>query len=120
MEWNVKNAANRDVERQHLNKILKEIRGTISSGGGLTEQRVLELIRANTSSSGGGGGGGSSGGLTSITVSLQGNVTGTATGGSQINIPTVVDPAILGIKDAPIDSNIYWRTGGAWQPVPVN
>ena len=49
MEWKVKNALSRDVEREHLNKILKEIQAAVSSssssGGGLTEQEVLALIR---------------------------------------------------------------------------
>ena len=40
MEWNVKNALSRDVEREHLNRILKDIRKTID---GL--QRSLEQSR---------------------------------------------------------------------------
>ena len=118
MEWKVANALSRDVEREHLNKILKEIRGAIGpgSGGSLTEQDVLALIRKHAPgggswSGGGGGGGGSS---TPSTTTLTGDVTGSGSG----TIVTAVNPAILGIGEAPVDSLSYWRAGGQWQAVP--
>ena len=84
MEWKVANALSRDVEREHLNKILKEIRGAIGpgSGGSLTEQDVLALIRKHAPgggswSGGGGGGGGSS---APSTITLTGDVTGSGSG----------------------------------------
>jgi YD repeat-containing protein len=38
MEWNVKNAINRDVERQHLNKILAEIKNSV---GAIPSQQTI-------------------------------------------------------------------------------
>ena len=107
MEWKVKNALSRDVEREHLNKILKEIStsiGSSSSGGGLTEQQVVALIQRHA-------GGGSS---SPVRITLSGDVTGSGTS----TIPTTVDPSILGIGEAPVDSLSYWRAGGQWQAVP--
>lgn len=116
MEWNVKNAISRDVERQHLNKILKEIKAAVDSATStaITQEQVRQVV---TTVTGGMGGGGSST-PTTVKVVLQGDVTGTGTGASTITIDTQVDPSILGIQDAPVDSNVYWRTGGTWQPVP--
>ena len=116
MEWNVKNAISRDVERQHLNKILKEIKESIDStkSTAVTQEQVRQVI---TTVTGGTGGGGTST-PTTVKVTLQGDVTGTGSGTSTITIDTQVDPSILGIGDAPVDSNVYWRTGGTWQPVP--
>lgn len=120
MEWKVANALSRDVEREHLNKILREIRSAIgtsssSSGGGMSEQDIIALIR-RYAGSGGGGAGGGGGSSVPTTITLEGNVTGTGSS----TIVTTVDPSILGIRDAPVDSLFYWRTGGQWQPVPGN
>jgi len=108
MEWKVKNALSRAVEREHLNKILKEIQAAVSSssssGGGLTEQQVVALIQRHA-------GGGSS---SPVRITLSGDVTGSGTS----TIPTTVDPSILGIGEAPVDSLSYWRAGGQWQAVP--
>ena len=107
MEWKVKNALSRDVEREHLNKILKEISaaiGSSSSGGGLTEQQVVALIQRHA-------GGGSS---SPTRITLSGDVTGSGTS----SIPTTINPALLGIGEAPVDSLSYWRAGGQWQAVP--
>ena len=108
MEWKVKNALSRDVEREHLNKILKEIQAAVSSssssGGGLTEQQVLALIQRHA-------GGGSS---SPTRITLSGDVTGSGTS----SIPTTINPALLGIGEAPVDSLSYWRAGGQWQAVP--
>ena len=107
MEWKVKNALSRDVEREHLNKILKEIQAAVSSsssGGGLTEQQVLALIQRHA-------GGGSS---SPTRITLSGDVTGSGTS----SIHTTINPALLGIGEAPVDSLSYWRAGGQWQAVP--
>ena len=108
MEWKVKNALSRDVEREHLNKILKEIQAAVSSysssGGGLTEQQVLALIQRHA-------GGGSS---SPTRITLSGDVTGSGTS----SIPTTINPSLLGIGEAPVDSLSYWRAGGQWQAVP--
>lgn len=114
MEWNVKNAVNRDVERQHLNKILKEIRGAIDSvkGGTVTQDQITSVVTTIIQ-----GGGSSTPTPASVTVTLQGDVTGTGSGNNVV-IDTTVNPDILGIPDAPLDSNTYWRTGGMWQAVP--
>ncbi len=108
MEWKVKNALSRDVEREHLNKILKEIQAAVSSssssGGGLTEQQVLALIQRHA-------GAGSS---SPARITLSGDVTGSGTS----SIPTTINPALLGIGEAPVDSLSYWRAGGQWQAVP--
>ena len=100
MEWKVKNALSRDVEREHLNKILKEIQAAVSSsssGGGLTEQQVIALIQRHA-------GGGSS---SPTRITLSGDVTGSGTS----SIPTTINPALLGIGEAPVDSLSYWRSG---------
>lgn len=113
MEWKVQNALNRDVERQHLNKILKEIEGRISDLRGRTSTdeitRVVErVIRTESPDA-----------LTSVTVNLTGDVTGqgTSTPNGRVNINVVIDPSKLGITDAPIDSSYYWRINGTWEPV---
>lgn len=111
MEWNVKNAVSRDVERQHLNKILAEIRASVSgvSSGGLTEERVLQLISA------------SQGNVQvpaprSITVTLTGDVEGTGSGATIIDIPTSVSNDF--VREAPNSGTPYWRVAGSWEEVP--
>lgn len=113
MEWKVQNALNRDVERQHLNKILKEIEGRISDIKGQTSPdeitRVVErVIRTESPDA-----------LTSVTVNLTGDVTGqgTSTPTGRVNINVVIDPSKLGITDAPVDNSYYWRINGTWEPV---
>ena len=50
MDWLVKNAQNRDVERQHLNKILQEIRNTLNelearvARSTSEEQRIRDVV----------------------------------------------------------------------------
>lgn len=115
MEWNVKNALSRDVEREHLNKILKEIQAAVDSVSteGLSraeiEQLIAEAIGAIPSPSFG-----------SFTISLQGDATGSGTvvNLSDTAITVTIDPDLLGIPDAPMDSNVYWRGQGVWQAVP--
>ena len=81
----------------------------------MSEQDIIALIR-RYAGSGGGGAGGGGGSSVPTTITLEGNVTGTGSS----TIVTTVDPSILGIRDAPVDSLSYWRAGGQWQPVPGN
>lgn len=133
MDWNVKNAVNRDVERQHLNKILKEIRATtdelsasISEESGLdgeVRNIIAGLVENNIEH-----------GITVIynsdgevldfivndfTIRLSGDVTGEAdvVGLRDVNITATIDPALIGVPEAPIDGFPYWRYGGEWQQV---
>lgn len=129
MEWNVKNAASRDVERQHLNKILKDIRATIEElkTSGLTPRAVEQQIVTRIIQSGGGGGGGSGGrdgtGVVpapkSFTLTFTGDVTGTGTVNNLSNttVSLTVDPEILGVPEAPASNTPYWRQNGQWLPV---
>lgn len=119
MEWNVKNAVSRDVERQHLNKILKEIREAVDKArsGTITQEQVRQVVTTVVQ---GGGGGSQPARPVTFTITLDGDVSGQGQvrNGSDVVITTTVDPSILGIPEAPIDSNVYWRTGGVWMPVP--
>lgn len=109
MEYKVVNALSRDVEREHLNKILKHISGTLSSvsTGGLTEAQVRAWIAESMPV------------IPSarpITVTLTGDATGSGSGTTSISIP--VDLTGNFIEDAPSDSLPYWRQDGTWQNVP--
>lgn len=122
MEWNVKNAVNPNVERQHLNKILKEISGSYAD------------VNARLTAAAEGLGNVQSGLTTTITkvinntlpagdlatqVTLTGDVVGTSTkvpGQNAVTINTVLSGSYVG--EAPIDGNIYWRFQGGWQQVP--
>lgn len=113
MEWKVQNALNRDVERQHLNKILKEIEQRISDVRGQASPdeitRIVErVIRAESPDA-----------LTSVTVNLTGDVSGQGTTNEfgRVNIDVEIDPSKLGITEAPIDSSYYWRINGTWEQV---
>lgn len=113
MEWKVQNALNRDVERQHLNKILKEIEARISDIRGQASPdeitRVVErVIRAESPDA-----------LTSVTVNLTGDVSGQGTTNEfgRVNIDVEIDPSKLGVTEAPIDSSYYWRINGTWEQV---
>lgn len=135
MEWLVKNALQRDVERQHLNKILQDIRATInaldtrlsqnSTQAAAVRATVAAMIMA-----------GQQKGIDvtynstnnaidftahSFTIQLSGDVTGTATvqNLSNVNITTTIDPSAKGIGEAPVDGNAYWRQGGGWVQVPL-
>lgn len=113
MEWIVKNAINRDVERQHLNKILKEIESRVASLDGQTSQaeitRIVERVVRTESPDA----------LSSVTVSLTGDVSGQGTSNQygRVNIDVVIDPSKLGITEAPIDNTRYWRINGTWEQV---
>lgn len=110
MEWKVSNALSRDTERQHLNKILAEIRAAISrldtgtassSSGGSTTEVVTRYAVAR------------------FLLTLVGDVTGQAEvdGLNDVTITATIDPSAVGIEEAPIDNQPYWRWNGTWQPV---
>lgn len=135
MEWVVKNAMSRDVERQHLNKILKEIRERISAldvqsdsdGDGLSVQEIVgQMVEGNVET-----------GLTvdydtvnqvlnfavsNFIIRLTGDVTGSAevNGLSSVTINTEIDPSLVGVPEAPMDSVAYWRRDGSWEFVGYN
>lgn len=113
MKWKVENALNRDVERQHLNKILKEIEASVQGLGtppSVQEvTRIVErVVRAESPDA-----------LTSVSVVLAGDVSGSGStnANGRININAVIDPSKLGIQEAPWDSNRYWRINGTWERV---
>lgn len=122
MKWNVVNANSRDVERQHLNKILKEIESTSSklerdignvSGSVDNVQRtinttVTKIVNETLP-------------LSSLitSVTLTGDVAGTSVlvpGSNAVTITTYLSEDY--VQEAPIDNNYYWRFQGNWQPVP--
>lgn len=110
MKWKVENALSRDVERQHLNKILKEIEAAISSSssGGITEAEVRAIVAASIPPAPR---------PPSYTLSLQGDVSGTATlGAGNTILPTTLEVDVL--EEAPLDGYTYWRTAGEWAVVP--
>lgn len=136
LKWKVENALNRDVERQHLNKILADIlsqftileqkvTGPGSSIGNIKDV-VGEMVENNTEN-------GISVSydlankvldfvISSFVITLSGDVTGEGivSSNSNVTIPVTIDPQLLGISDAPVDSNAYWRRTGAWEPVGTN
>ncbi len=130
MEWNVKNAVNRDVERQHLNKILKEIRSTtdaisksISTGQQLDNQVRQVVTRVVTAPGSGFTYNPGTGGVTptpkNFRITIAGDVDGSAVvqNFSDTVINVTLDPELRGIPDAPMDAQIYWRQSGQWIPV---
>lgn len=114
MEWNVKNAVNRDVERQHLNKILKEISQAVKgiSGATLTEAEVRAIVSGLLPTNTG------SPSIRDFSITLTGDVTGsgTVTQLNDVSIATSLSEDF--VEEAPIDSNAYWRYAGDWAPVP--
>lgn len=131
MDWIVKNAVNRDVERQHLNKILQDIRATVteaqkqlaalrSANGQQDIQSIVgEMVSNNTER-----------GLAvsynpqrktldfiakDFSISLVGDVTGIATVTSLSNV--VIDTQIAGGLAAPNDGHVYWQHNGEWEAV---
>lgn len=106
MEWKVTNALSRDVEREQLNKILKEIKKQFSSIETVVNPPVRPAPPPVSP-------------RLPVTVTLTGDVTGTATGTGQITIDTELQTAFEGVEEAPDDGDVYWRGGQQWQSVPL-
>lgn len=131
MEWLVRNAVNRDVERQHLNKILQDIKAVVDKavkdlntlrlqyGDQDIKTIVGEMVSNNTER-----------GVAvsynpqkktldfvakDFTIALQGAVTGeaTVTALSNVTISTELASSI----GAPADGNFYWQYNGEWELV---
>lgn len=132
MKWIVTNALSRDVERQQLNKILAEIRATCedlaqktdTSSNSVDMDALAQAVTGNVEE-----------GINvtydnvnktldfvvnNFTIRLAGDVTGTGevVGLSSITIDTTIDPSKVGIGDAPIDNQTYWRKNAEWEAVP--
>lgn len=105
MKWKVDNALSRDVERQQLNKILKEIKAKLE-----TVTAPPPVVRPPTPTPPS---------RTPVTVTLTGDVTGTATGTGTITIDTTLEASVGGLQDAPDDGGVYWRGSQQWQQVPL-
>lgn len=111
MKWKVENALNRDVERQHLNKILKEIEARVSSSEssqGLTEQQVRDIVRSSLPPAPR---------PPSFLLSLDGDVAGTALLAGQ-DVTMDVELQVPVVEEAPMTGFSYWRTFGEWTQVP--
>lgn len=113
MKWKVENALNRDVERQHLNKILREIEASISSSStgtsGLTESRVRDIVQSMIPAPQR---------PRAFTLSLDGDVTGQVTlNGNDATLQTTLDVDVL--EEVPQDGYPYWRRYGEWAAVPT-
>ena len=132
MEWIVQNARNTDVERQHLNKILAEIKASIVK----VEEQARLIVNTSVKDVVGGMLTGEQTGIKvwydatkgtlnfrvpNFTIRLTGDVTGSGTvsGLSDVNIVTELDESIVGITEAPLDGSAYWRRTGEWEAVPV-
>lgn len=132
--WNVKNANNRDVERQHLNKILADINASVealtadraSTGDNASnvKAQVGEMVSGNTET-------GISVDydpvrqvldfvLANFTIRLTGDVSGSAQvrGLSDVTIPVTLASQNQSIGEAPQDGSPYWRRDGTWEQVP--
>jgi hypothetical protein len=106
MEWKVTNALSRDVEREQLNKILKEIRAAID--GSISAAPVTNVIeRTNTRYA-----------VARFNLTLDGDVTGTALvdGLNDVTITTTVGDLPY-VEEAPITNRAYWRWNGEWRAV---
>ena len=134
MDWLVKNAQNRDVERQHLNKILQEIRNTLNelearvARSTSEEQRIRDVVIKMVTT-------GNQSGINvtynttskamdfevrTFTIQLTGAVTGTGTvtGLGNVSISTTLADSFEGVEEAPLDGFSYWRNMGTWVTVP--
>lgn len=107
MDWKVVNGLSRDVERQHLNKILADIRSTVS---GLTSSSSSPSTVTNTVVT--------RYAVANFLLSLTGAVEGQAqvTGLGDVTIETSVGDGI--VEEAPGDNKFYWRWNGQWSQVP--
>lgn len=124
MEWKVVNAINRDVEREHLNKILKDINkraeeltaGLANVGDGLNQQQqtltntIVKVVNNIVPED-----------KLVTKVTLLGEVTGTSVpvpGKNEVTINCTLNANF--VEEAPVDSYVYWRGGGVWQQVPYD
>ncbi len=134
MLWNVKNALSRDVEREHLNKILADIRSRVDGAYDMLNQVgnastvdvygvVGGMVSGNTES-----------GITvtyrpatkkldfivkDFKITLTGDVTGegTVTALGDVIIPVTI-PTGDYVEEAPNDGSPYWRQAEQWEMVP--
>lgn len=108
MEWKVGNALSRDVERQHLNKILAEIRTTVSNLTSSSSQKpVTNTINTVTRYA-----------VARFTITLSGAVTGSAEvdGTDDVTIETRLNTDDLNfVEEAPTDNQYYSRWNGEWK-----
>ena len=113
MEWKVQNALNRDVERQHLNKILKDIRSTVdalsTNSSSVTEIRVREIVRGTIPPPPK---------PPSFKLTLVGDVSGSATLDGNTTLATSLDVDVL--PEVPPDGAPYWRRFGEWEAIPMS
>lgn len=113
MQWIVKNALSRDVEREHLNKILAEIRGEVDKlseqTGQATSAPPVTYITQNNITQG----------LASVTAVLEGAVTGTGTtdDDGRLVITTLLSEEQM--TPPPDDGEAYWWQDGQWTLVPL-
>lgn len=134
MDWKVENALSRDVERQQLNKILKDVRAAIDAANKTIATNANADIKAIV--------GQMFTGNTEIGVSavynavkkvidlsvpnffirLQGDVEGTGQVNAlgDVTIVTSLADGIGGVEEAPSDGSPYWRNTEEWEQVPVN
>ena len=108
MDWKVSNALSRDVERQHLNKILADIRANVASTSvAPTTNTVTNTVNNRYA-------------VARFILTLAGDVQGSATidGLGDVTLTTSFSSsAPLGIEEAPINNQFYWRWNGEWKPV---
>jgi hypothetical protein len=110
MDWKVGNALSRDVERQHLNKILADIRTTVDATNKTVATSTNTVTNTVTTRYA----------VASFMLTLAGDVIGSAQvdGLGDVTITTTLSGDV-GIEEAPIDNQYYWRWNGEWRPVPT-
>lgn len=132
MEWKVVNAVSRDVEREHLNKILKDIRAEVDrieslKTGANTDVRdiVGTMVEGNTEH-----------GMevlydavkkvlnfaiTGYLIKIKGDVVGQAevTGTGTVVINTELAEEFETIPEPTDNGRVYWRKTGEWEAVPT-
>lgn len=139
IDWNVKNAINRDVERQHLNKILADIRATVQSleqkstattNTPSTANNIKDIVGQMVVNNAETGIAVTYNNLAKVLdfavanfmLTLEGDVTGSVTlsPGANATMQVQIDPDLVGIGEAPEDNWPYWRQSGDWVEVPTN
>lgn len=113
MLWNVKNALNRDVEREHLNKILAEIRAAIGEKplSQTITTVVQDYVRRQPAPP-------TPPPAPTVSVVLEGDVTGegTADSNGQVVIVTSISDGDT-VEEAPNTGEAYWRRAGDWEQI---